>query len=186
MDDGERVKRFRANFGRLQRNREKVPLEQLRTTYAKKYDALVAEVAADADWYADRCLEHMTRQWPRHPKDGAGNKWLDRKAAAIIREEAAPGGTAERWRAAIIDDLNMDAYMQLVWDRYARLEREAFGPYWERHCRRVGEPGEEWTYNDIIQRFWLPPGQDPDRPRGAWIDSEGNVYTTRWPPGTTQ
>ena len=44
MTDGERLKKFDADFDRLKKNREKVPLEQLRTRYADAYNALVAEV----------------------------------------------------------------------------------------------------------------------------------------------
>ena len=46
----------------------------------------------------------------------------------------------------------------------------------------IKEPGNRWIYNDIIRRFWLPPGKNPDFPNGAWIDSSYQVYTSSWPP----
>lgn len=46
MTDGERLQKFDADFEKLKKNREKVPLEQLRTRYADAYNALVAEVQA--------------------------------------------------------------------------------------------------------------------------------------------
>ena len=46
MTDGERLQKFDADFQKLKKNREKVPLEQLQTRYADAYNALVAEVQA--------------------------------------------------------------------------------------------------------------------------------------------
>ena len=73
MTDGERLRKFHAHFERLQTNREKVPLEQLRTRYADAYNALVAEVQAGADWFADAYIKLLVGHFPRHPKDAAGN-----------------------------------------------------------------------------------------------------------------
>lgn len=120
MTKVKRLRKFRADFAQLQRNREKVPLEQLQTRYAQAYNALVAEVKAGGDWYADTYIK--------------------------------------------------------------TLEREAFSPYWNRHNRWTGEPGNRWIYNDIIKRFWVPPGKVERWPRGAWIDSEYKIYTSNWPP----
>ena len=58
----------------------------------------------------------------------------------------------------------------------------AIRPYWQRHNRWTGETRNRWIYNDIIRRFWLPPGRNPDFPNGAWIDSSYQVYTSSWPP----
>ena len=82
MTDGERLKKFDADFDRLKKNREKVPLEQLRTRYADAYNALVAEVEAGAAWFADTYIKLLVDHFPRHQKDTAGNEWLDRRLAA--------------------------------------------------------------------------------------------------------
>lgn len=78
--------------------------------------------------------------------------------------------------------LDREEFEQLVFERYARCEQEAFDPYWQRHNRWTGETRNRWIYNDIIRRFWLPPGRNPDFPNGAWIDSSYQVYTSSWPP----
>ena len=101
MTDGERLQKFDADFARLKLNREKVPLEQLRTRYAKAYNATVAEVEAGAAWFADTYIKLLVDRFPRHPKDTAGNEWLDRRLAAIRAEEEKPGGRVERYRAAL-------------------------------------------------------------------------------------
>ena len=141
----------------------------------------MAEITADADWFADKYLETLATAWPRHPRDTAGNDWLDRKVAAILQQEAQPGGRAERWRAALIDSLDMAAFEQLVWERYDRCEREAFDPYWQRHNRWVGPPENRWIYNDIIKKYWWPP--DEAWPLGCWFDSTTREpYGSNWPP----
>lgn len=161
MTDTEWIAKLDADFGKLQRNRQQVPLEKLETTYAKSYKALIGRLTEAADWFADRYLQTLMEHWPRHPKDTAGNEWLEQKVAAIIDREE---------------------FEQLVFERYARCEQEAFDPYWQRHNRWTGETRNRWIYNDIIRRFWLPPGRNPDFPNGAWIDSSYQVYTSSWPP----
>lgn len=182
MTDQEWFAKLDGDFGKLKRNREQVPLEKLKTTYGKSYKALTDGLIEAADWFADRYLQTLTDSWPRHPRDTAGNEWLEKRLAAIIEQENQPGRLRDRWRQALIDHLDRDEYEQLVWERFDRCRREAFDPYWQRHNRWRGEAGNRWIYNDIIQRFWLPPGKDEHWPEGAWIDSGYNVYTTNWPP----
>ena len=167
MTDTEWIAKLEADFGKLQRNRQQVPLEKLETTYAKSYKALISRLTEAADWFADRYLQTLTEHWPRHPKDTAGNEWLERKVAAIIEEENQAGGLRDKWRLALVAHLDREEFEQLVYERYAR---------W------TGEPGNRWIYNDILRRFWLPPGRKPDFPNGAWIDSNYKVYTSNWPP----
>ena len=178
MTDGERLKKFDADFDRLKKNREKVPLEQLRTRYADAYNALVAEVEAGAAWFADAYIKLLVDRFPRHQKDVAGNEWFDRRLAAIRAEEEKPGGRVERYRAALLEWLNMEEYRQLVWEIYNRLEVEAFDPYWQRHNKRL-ESG--WVYNDILKKFWLPP-EKSGMQSGYWINSDYTGHDPRYPP----
>ncbi len=178
MTDSEKLKKFDADFAKLQHNRQQVPLDQLRTRYAKAYNALLAEVREGADWFADAYIRVLS--FPRHPKDTAGNDWLDKRIAAILEEEHRPGGLVERYRAALLDRLDREEYEQLVWERYDRLLREAFDPYWQRHCRWVGEPGKRWIYNDIFKKFWLPPCEQ--YPGGGWINNDYSGWDGRFPP----
>lgn len=182
MTDTEWIAKLDADFGKLQRNRQQVPLEKLETTYAKSYKALIGRLTEAADWFADRYLQTLMEHWPRHPKDTAGNEWLEQKVAAIIEEENQAGGLRDKWRLALVAHLDREEFEQLVFERYARCEQEAFDPYWQRHNRWTGETRNRWIYNDIIRRFLLPPGRNPDFPNGAWIDSSYQVYTSSWPP----
>lgn len=165
MTDTEWIAKLDADFGKLQRNRQQVPLEKLETTYAKSYKALIGRLTEAADWFADRYLQTLMEHWPRHPKDTAGNEWLEQKVAAIIEEENQAGGLRDKWRLALVAHLDREEFEQLVYERYARCEQEAFDPYWQRHNHWTGEPGNRWIYNDILRRFWLPPGRKPDFPQ---------------------
>ena len=181
MTDGERLRKFDADFEKLRKNREEVPLEQLQTRYADAYNALVAEVQAGADWYADTYINLLVSHFPRHPKDTAGNEWLDKRLAAIREQEAKPGGRVERYRAALLERLDRKAYEQLVWEMYNRLEVEAFDPYWQRHNRRVGESGHRWIYNDITRKFWWPKTEGYPTSE-CWINRDYTGHDSRFPP----
>ncbi len=179
-EDRKWLDKFDADMEKLKHNREKVPLEVLQTRYARAYNTLVAEVECDADWWAKRYLEVLA--FPRHPQDTAGNEWLDKRIAAILQEERQPGGRVERYKAALVQDLNRDAFEQLVWEIYDRLLREAFDPYWQRHCRWAGEPGNRWIYNDIFKKWWYGPERRGEGKDGIWINQDYTGEDWRFPP----
>ncbi len=143
------IQKFEADFGKLRRNREKVPLQALQSRYAKAYESLVQEVRSDADWFADADLSLLIQHFPRHPTDAADNAELDRKINAIIQEESRPGGLKDQYKAALIDRLDWDEYLTLVWKIYDRVYREAFSPYWKHYCHWTGQPGGRRIYNEI-------------------------------------
>lgn len=179
MTDGERLRQFRADFEKLKHNRDQVPLDILKTKYAAGYEAQVKKVLEGGDWYADAYLQHLP--FPLHPQDEAGNEWLAKRIAAIERKENAPGGLREQWRAALIDDLDMDKFGDLVYRRYERRLQEAFDPYWQRHNKWVGEPGKRWIYNDIFKKFWWPKTEGYPA-SGCWINSDYTGHDSRFPP----
>lgn len=177
MTDGERLCKFDADFAKLKRNREQVSLEQLQTRYAASYRALVAEVLKSADWFINTYIDKLS--FPIDPNDKAGNQWLKERILAIWMQEESPGGRVEQCRAALIGRLDMDAFKQLVWEIYDRLEREAFDPYWQRHCRR-SDSG--WIYNDIFKKFWYAPERQGENKAGFWINSDYTGGDGRFPP----
>ena len=66
----------------------------------------------------------------------------------------------------------MDQFQDLLGKLYERLYNEAFDPYWQRHNRWTGDPGNRWIYNDILKAFWLPGKENPEY--GHWIDNKYN------------
>ena len=176
MDDGERLKKFEDDFRKLKANRERVPLKTLQTTYRKKYDALIQDVTAGGDWFADRYLEELLAAFHRHPEDRGGNQWLDDKIGRIIQEENRPGCMRDQWRTALVDKLNFERFEGLVYQRYQRCLNEALLPYWRRHCRKT-KAG--WIYNDIIRGFWM---EDNTGREGCWISQSRKVLLIGYPP----
>ena len=176
MNDGEQLARFFANFEKLCRNRERVPLERLRTEYARSYQALVTQVTQDADWFADRYLETFTENWSRDPLDAEGNALLDERVSAICQEENQPQKLRDRWREALIDRLDFAEFGQLVIDRYERCYAEAYIPYFEKHCRwrRGKEPGEYFFYNSAVDMYFSPPSEE--WPEGRWFSTADGMF----------
>lgn len=165
-DDREMMARFNDTFRKLKTNREQVPLEVLQTKYGKAYQKLTKEMADLADWFAARLRERMP--FPMHPKDIAGNRQLSQQIAAVLAEESQPGALMDQYRKALIDDLDYDKFLDLVWQLYHRTE-EAYEPYWQK-------------YN-----FWQngQPGNDSDsftNEGGYWMDSKGEYQGAAFPP----
>ncbi len=176
MTDSELITKFEEAFKRLKRNRENVPIEQLRTRYAGPYKALLAKVTEGADWFADRYIQELA--FPRHPEDAEGNAWLDERIADILQDEKRPGGRVARYRAALTDRLDGYEYYQIVWEIYDRLCREAFAPYWQKHCRRL-ENGV--IYSDIFNKIWWPKSEGAPG-NGCWINKDRTGHDCRYPP----
>lgn len=174
--DTQRLTRFHADFQKLKNNREKVPLQQLTTRYARSYNTLVAEVMDGAAWFYRKCVE-LEEDFPTYPEDTAGNEWLAKCLAAIGEGEKKPGGLIDQFQAALIDQLDMDAYHDLVNGTYEPRLR-VFNRYWSRHCRRL-ESG--WIYNRILKKFWWPKTEGyPES--GCWINSDYSGRDYRYPP----
>lgn len=177
--DAQRHKRFHADFEKLKHNREKVPLQQLQTRWERPYNTLVAEVMDGALWFYRRFMEDL--DFPTHPKDEAGNKWLADRMAQIEADEKKPGGLLDQFQTVLIDDLDIEKYYDLVGKSYERRLQEAYDPYWQRHCRWVGEPPQRWIYSDIFRKYWWPKTEGyPDS--GCWINSDYSGKDYRFPP----
>lgn len=177
MTDKERIDKFFADFARLQKNREAVPLETLQGKFGAAYKKLCGEVQDGGDWFALQLLQSLAAGVPTHPKDPDGKAWAEKKIQTIIAEENKPGKLRDRWRAALIDRLDMDAYDKLVFDLYVRIRNEALFPYWRRHVREV----KGWLYSDILKQWWLPKEKDP-KGHGAWINRDWTGRNFRWSP----
>lgn len=176
--------RFNDTFRKLKTNREQVPLEVLQTKYGKAYQKLTKEMADLADWFAARLRERMP--FPMHPKDIAGNRQLSQQIAAVLAEESQPGALMDQYRKALIDDLDYDKFLDLVWQLYRRTE-EAYEPYWQKynfwHVYRTATAGSGITSQDSSGRT-ASPGNDSDsftNEGGYWMDSKGEYQGAAFP-----
>ena len=173
LNDAERIKRFDSNFAKLKHNREKVPLSELQGKYGNAYNALVAEVVADADWYADAYVGALAFPYSLTDVDGINQQF--ELFAAIREQEMQPGGARDQWRAALVDELNREKYKKILFMRYLR-RLEAFAPYWNRH---TVERSDGRTYNDIIDMCW-------NEEWHYWSSEDGKQTFHRFPPKITE
>ena len=168
--------KFEADFGTLKRNREKVDLETLRTKYAKGYNRLTADLAAGVETLLEWHIRLFVVQGlPMHPLDREGAERFTRRANGIIREETAPGRLLEQAKGVLIDGLDFDECWSRVYQICERIEREAFYPYWMRHCfRRDGR-----IYNDVLNKWWRPlqwNGKEIRDGKAYWTNADGTLY----------
>lgn len=69
----------------------------------------------------------------------------------IAYADNQPGGLQDQAKAALIQGLDKDKFMDLVWRQLDNLEKKAYAPYFQRHCYWTGQPGSRWVYNDLIK-----------------------------------
>jgi hypothetical protein len=169
-------------FKKLKSNREKVPFDELRTKYAAAYVKLENEVIGYADWFFAASVRLLVERLPLAEGDAEGARLLKDGSARICREALQGGSPYMRARSALVRRLDFDGFVNAVDEVYFKIEREIYNPYWQRHCRIVGNGSTRWVYNDIIGRFWCPPGRSSKIKTGAWIDKDYNVYLRRLPP----
>ncbi len=87
----------------------------------------------------------------------------------------------------LIDDLDYDKFLDLVWQLYHRTE-EAYEPYWQKYnFWHVYPDGHRWIRNHITGFFWQngQPGNDSDsftNEGGYWMDSKGEYQGAAFPP----
>lgn len=167
--------KFIADFEKLQRNREKVSLEALKTKYAAGYNRLVADLSTGVEWLLEYHIKMFVVKLPLHPLDPEGVERFVKQANGIIREETAPRRLLEQAKAALIDGLDWEKCWELVFRIYERVEQEAFYPHWMRHTFK--RKGRLW--NDIYSRWWQPKREDKS---GYWAEPDGSVYSYDFPP----
>ncbi len=178
MDTKAYMDEFKVRFAKLKSNREKIPLEQLTTRYAKAYGELVKWIEEYADWWAWEYMKCLSI--PIKADDKAGNEWLVKKSQAIIEEERKPGGRFQRIRDALIEHLDEKEFENEVWLLQERLMKEAYDPYQQRFNRWIGKPGNRWIYNSLFDAYWLPKPEYEDG--GYWIKQDRSYARMGYPP----
>lgn len=178
MTASERLKKFEEDFAKLKSNRAKVPLDQLKTRYAKAYNSLVSSIEEYAEWFADEYIRTLAIQ--TSPEDKVGNAWLQKKVADILADERKPGGLYQLGRDALIVNLDQKEFEYRVWEIHDRLRREAYDPYHQRFNKWVGTPENRRIYNSLFDAYWKPTDDPEDG--GYWIDKDGNWKGYGYPP----
>lgn len=176
MTEKEYLAKFDADFQKLKHNREKVPLEELRTRYAKSYEALLDDVRANADWWIDTYIR--TVGFTVAKDDDAGVAALRKRIETILEEERKPGGLFTQAYAALIDQLDETAFQQKAWEIYHALDTDAYDAYFQRFNQYPADGSR--IYNSLIKAFWDPAPARYDQP--CWVDKDGLYRSDEHPP----
>lgn len=191
MTASEFLQKFEADFSKLKNSRQKIPLDQLKTKYAKAYAALVLDVKQGARHFTIEYLDALAL--PEHPRDTAGNEWVRRKIDTILQEEMKPGGLLPQASSALVDDLDYEAFMGKVYQLYERIKAEVWEPYQQRYNKWLTFNGKRVIWNSLFQAFWWP--MDDALDGGEWVNTRLEVVQRLYPPrigpdpeapGTTQ
>lgn len=159
------------NVGRLKKNREKVPIDELKTRYAKGYNALLEAIRKDAEEMAKHLAlsgcDFLKSDWP------AWEKRFMADAGRII-EDAKAAGILKKYSQAIFRDYNIEKAAELILVHISeKITQEAYRPYWNEHCHK--ENGR--ITNDIIDMEW-------NEELKLWIKKteQGWSWTIKLPP----
>lgn len=176
MTEKEHLAKFDADFQKLKHNREKVPLDELRTRYAKSYEALLDDVRANAEWWIDTYIR--TVGFTVAKDDDAAVAALRKRIETILEEERRPGRLFSQAYAALIDQLDEEAFRQKAWEIYHTLDTDAYDAYFQRFNQYPADGSR--IFNSLIDGFWEPAPSRYDHP--CWVDKNGLYRSADHPP----
>lgn len=164
------VEKFVTNLGRLKRNRDNVPLEVLRTRYAKPYGELCREIDEDTEkcWRAV-CYGSMHIDY----SDQEGVAEMQARIEGIVEAERARG-SFRRLHDIAHEEQSFERILEHIGSEiFPRIWFDGYGPYWLRHVTRDGASfrcsllGDGWHWMEA----W-----------GSWADKDENAVTIMLPP----
>lgn len=154
---------------KLKKNREKVPLEVLKTKYKIPYSALLQEIKTKTEKVL---LQFLVGGLPFKKGEGSEVQAFIQRVNKILAEEKAAGTFREISRAVFAEydpEKALEVAAAKVWPR---IWFEAYSPYWIRHCIRQ-EGGDVW--NDLIEMRWHDEWC-------IWLAPDGRSWTLMLPP----
>lgn len=162
------------NLEKLRKNKENVPVELLRTKYAKSYAKLCEKIRTEM-----QAVLHVfvIGGVPFAKNDREGVRAYLRKCQEIIDEENR-AGNFEGMNRVLFTEYSWEKAIQEILPVYSRIREEAYGPYWRKHCLRRLDPeaNAPGIYNDLIGMWW-----DPER--GLWVRHSDGAFSIMFPPG---
>lgn len=162
-----------ADFEKYKKNREKVPLEVLKTKYKKPYEALKNKLAKELQWYVNEIAFLGIYDIGKDLKDDGLKKW-GQEIARIYKEEE-DAGLPKILGTAVFKHMDLREFENYVcYTLTHRIRYEVYAPYWLEHCKtEVGI-----TTNDLIGMTW-----DPEHNLWEGKTEEGNpCWTVKLPP----
>lgn len=166
-------KEYLEKLEKLKKNREKVPLEELKTKYKKPYTELLQDIKEKTEIML---LHFLFEGLPFNMSEKAEWQAFVDRVNEAIREEKQAGTFREISRAVFKDydpDKALDIAARTIWPR---IWYRAYAPYWLKHCRK-DKDGRSW--NDLIQMRWRQEWQ-------IWEAQDGRSWRIMLPPSEFQ
>lgn len=157
------------------KNRQNVPLEELKTKYASGYNKLTADLKKMTEEILTQvCTSGMLIFKQDLEPGGSGRKVVN--GINWIIEKARQGGTMKEISRAVFQEFDIDKAMEIAAEKiWQPAWYNVYGPYWAAKCRT--ENGD--IICDVLPGFkW-----DPEC--GIWIQSreDGTItFTAMLPP----
>lgn len=165
MTDIEKImENLAKNVRKLRGNREKVGTATLKTRYKVAYDALLAEIKADAEAMARHIL--FGNLPFLDDTDSEPFRRFVSESNRIITEEAV---VMTDYSHSIFTRYDIDGAVLLLMEKLEpRIRLEAYGlTYWLAHCsERDGR-----YYNDLIDSWWRPEHGYWEHRKNGWIQA---------------
>ena len=118
-----------ADFEKYKKNREKVPLEVLKTKYKKPYEALKNKLAKELQWYVNEIAFLGIYDIGKDLKDDGLKKW-GQEIARIYKEEE-DAGLPKILGTAVFKHMDLREFENYVcYTLTHRIRYEVYAPYW--------------------------------------------------------
>lgn len=154
MDGAEKLA---ALLGKLQRNRENVPLEVLKTRYKKDFDKLQAEIKEELLEVVKKTAVHLP-DWLRYYKI---NPEYREDLAKIYDTVYESGGYARKLGIAAFAHFSLpeiEALAKEINEKYRaellRFFHSKTGLLATRESFIPDDPQIPWIYNELVDKFW--------------------------------
>lgn len=153
MEEENIYSRLTANIAKYKKNRENVPLSELKTKYGVPYEKLKAAIAGDL---RTAVISVMVIGCRIRKKDAAEADTFKKAANKIVDEEWNGHGVGKEVAAAVFKEYDLEKALTIACIKiHTRIWYEAYAPYWLTHCKKDGDR----ITNDIIGMTWDPEHQ---------------------------
>lgn len=161
----EQAEKLEALLDKLRLNKEKVPLEVLKTKYKAAYEKLIAEIKAEAQ----AIIKLIAARPPSWLEGQLIKQEHSEEMAAIFNQLYQEGDYAKRIRQALYKRYSADEARQLAEEINQKYQEGLLKLFHQKTC--LYTTAENWDpenpvtpriYNDLVDKFW-------DEENGEWI-----------------
>jgi len=167
-------------LAKLKKNRDKVPLETLKTKYKQGYDKLLAEIKAEAE----NVFLPIALKGPAWLEGAKLNSFQQEKLTSIMVESYKEAGGAKKIGHALFTNYSIEEAQAAAEEvnkvflehlEAADFFNEGTGLFITEPCWKEGGPAPK-IYNEFIDRFWDEDTGDWRAPRPGEAEEEHGFW----------